>query len=74
MATTLLNSLETLKTILEDQNSYWRYKVMVSYSSSKYPVSIETISRASYQKLSSRVNILSLMDRAFNNMNGDLHA
>ena len=40
MARTQLNGLETLKTILEEhwkstfQNLYWRYKVMVSYSSS----------------------------------------
>ena len=56
MARTLLNGLETLKTFLEDhwkcicQNSYLRYKVIVSYSSSNDFMKIGTISKVIFSK------------------------
>ena len=52
MTRTLLNGLETLKTILEEhwksicQNLYWRYKLMVSFSSLYDSIKIGTISKA----------------------------
>ena len=56
MARTLLNGLETLKTILEEhwkhicQNSSWRYKVMVSYPPLNDSMKIRTISKAIFSK------------------------
>ena len=57
MARSLLNGLETLTTIPDEhwksicQNSCWKYKVVVSYSSSNDAMKIGTISKAIFSKM-----------------------
>ena len=73
-----LNSLETLYTILEEhwksicQASYLRNKVNVSHSSVDDHMQVGTMCKAIFSKYSSRVTILSLLDRVFTIVNWDL--